>query len=354
MKFEKTVIDSHLHLYDWFNEDGKTYFEAFDDYQNRFGFKAINLCMTPFNYDDISNNILGALYKLHNPTAYAYAGVMYADLPVKLPVPKGFETETQYRELKEIGFDGIKLMESKPLDEKLLKISVADGYYEDLFSQAEKDGTHIIWHVADPDFFWDPERIPGWARERGWTYFDGTFATLENLYGDVFKVLERHPKLNVTFAHFFFLSEEPEKLEEIFEKYPNVTIDLVPGSEMYAGFQKNREKYNEFFVKYADRILYGTDISFPVAEDTWDHLATEVYRAVATDQTVDIYNVKCKGFELPDDVCDKILYKNFTDKCRQKPNKINVEALKKYVEKYRPYIQKTERLKLIDEFLAKY
>ena len=48
------------------------------------------------------------------------------------------------------------------------------------------------------------------------------------------------------------MGEYPEKLEALFEKYPNLTVDITPGGEMYISFNKRREYYREFFEKYAD------------------------------------------------------------------------------------------------------
>ena len=175
MAFDRPVIDSHLHLYSWFNNQGQTLFEGFDEYQRSHGFEAINLCALPFHYGDIGNNIMAALYKLHNPTAYAYGGIAYPELPVRLPLPEGMDALSQYRELMEIGFDGIKLIETKPDDQKLLGMPLDHPFYEPFFAAAEADGTHLVWHVADPETFWDINRIPERFLKAGWFYGDGTF-----------------------------------------------------------------------------------------------------------------------------------------------------------------------------------
>lgn len=351
MKFEKTVIDSHVHLFAVRDEDGKHYFEAFDEYQQRFGLKAINICCCTICFDDAGNNILAALYKLHNPTAFAYGSLVYSELPVKLPVPKGMDAATQYDELREIGFDGIKLIETKPSELKLVDLPINSKFYDEFFAKAEQDGTHFIWHVSDPQTNWDINTVPDWAVREGWYYGDGTYPTYEEIYRQVFDVLEKYPRLNVTFAHFFFLSDYPEELEKIFERFPNVSIDLVPGSEMYAGINKQHERYRSFFEKYADRIVYGTDITFLIELWNWDHLANEVYKAVATDKNIEIYSVECKGLDLPNEVCQKILSQNFNKKCNEKPREINVEALKRYIKKYEHLIEKEETKRFIKEYL---
>lgn len=354
MKFEIDTIDTHIHLYTWFGENGITFFEAFDDYQKRHGMRALNICALPsFSYGDVSLNIMGALYKLHNPSAYSYAGIVYPELPVRLPMPKGMDVLSQYNELMEIGFDGIKMIETKPTDLRHLGISVSHSLYNDFFAEIERNGTHLIWHVADPDTFWDGERVPDWAVKRGWFYGEVGYPSLKEVYNQVFEVLERFPKLNVTFAHFFFLAEHPEVLEQIFAKFSNVAVDLTPGSEMYDGFDRQHQRYREFFEKYADRILYGTDVSFPKSMDYWDNLSDSVYRVLTSDDLIQVHSVKCRGLNLPKHVCEKILHKNFLRKCSEKPNTVNVTALKKYVQKYKSFIRDEETRKIITDYVNK-
>jgi predicted TIM-barrel fold metal-dependent hydrolase len=161
----------------------------------------------------------------------------------------------------QIGFDGIKMLETKPTEQKSYAIEIDDPYFDGLFSACETNSTPMIWHVADPASFWDINRIPKRFLDRGWFFGDGTYMTHDRIYAQVYNVLERHPRLKVTFAHFFFMSETPEALETLFKKYPGVSVDITPGAEMYADFRKNHSYYRDFFIKYADRIMLGTDTS---------------------------------------------------------------------------------------------
>lgn len=351
MNFNGKVIDAHIHFTDMYDENGKNMFDGLNEYQKKYGFKNINICCIPFSFSDISNNILAAIYKLKNPTAYAYGGPLYVDFPVVKPAPEGLDMLTQYNELMEIGFDGIKFYDSKPKEAKMLKVFPDDDFNEAMFAQAEKDGTHFIWHVGDPDTFWDAEKAPEWTHRLGYFYGDGTYPSNEAIYTAVLNVLKRHPKLNITFAHFFFWSEYPERLVNLFETYPNVSIDLVPGSELYGGILKNYDFYKDFFKKYSSRILYGTDVTFPRTDDYSDVLTSEVYNSVATSNRIEIYNVEGKGLNLPEDVCRNILYNNFI-RCNKSdtPRPINKAALKKYIEKYIGYATKEKEKEFILEF----
>ena len=95
-----------------------------------------------------------------------------------------------------VGCDGIKMIEGKPTSRQRLDVPVTDAYYADYWARVEELGLPIVWHVNDPEEFWDPARIPGWAKERNWGYGPGD-AQKEQLYAEVDEVLARHPRLNV-------------------------------------------------------------------------------------------------------------------------------------------------------------
>ena len=119
MKFKKTVVDGHFHLYNVYDAYGKDFLSAVDEMQSKHNLKAINIASIPTHQRyGVDQNIICALYKLHNKTAYAYGGIAYPEPPVEFPLPDGMDSLTQYKELMEIGFDGIKFLESKPAEQK--------------------------------------------------------------------------------------------------------------------------------------------------------------------------------------------------------------------------------------------
>lgn len=347
--FDRTVIDSHMHVSRLENSDGMDMYTFFDNKIAEHGLRAINLCSCPICVGwGIENNVLCALYKMHNPAAYAYGGFFYPDMPIKQPMPEGLDLLTQYNELLDMGFDGIKMLETKALEQNAYQIRVDADYFEDYFAKCEKDGTHIVWHVADPDSFWDLKRIHPRHLAKGWYYGEGTFMAWEDIYKMVFNVLERHPKLKITFAHFFFYSEHPEWLEEMFEKYENVSIDVTPGAEMYNAFRDKNEYYREFFTKYAHRISYGTDVCFPGSPVNAAR-SEQVYRFLTSKEEIMLVDIQTKGLGLPDDVCERILYKNFADRAGYAPKKLDVEKFKGYLKKYRGYMTDEKVIRHLQE-----
>jgi len=199
--------------------------------------------------------------KAHHPQrVYVFGGLDISPLFIA-PDACGTMFASYVDQLLDMGCDGVKMIEGKPDMRKMLPIPPFDSpAYEPYWVKLEQEGVPLIFHVNDPEEFWDAERIPEWARSQGWFYGDGTFIDNEAQYTEVLHVLERHPDLKVIFAHFFFLSNQLPRLAGLLDRFPNMHVDLTPGIEMYYNLGRQVEQAREFFLAYQERILYGTDI----------------------------------------------------------------------------------------------
>lgn len=352
----ETVIDSHLHIYAWYNKYGEYFLGSLEKYRNEMGLKAINIAALPSGESNVCNNIMCAFYKLAYENTFAHGGLTYHTYPVPNKMPEGMDFVTQYKELMEIGFDGIKMLEGKPSLHKMIGHDLSDDLYDPFFAELEKNQTHLIFHVNDPEEYWDlnnPDVVR--LRELGWFYGDGDYASNEEVYRQCYAILEKHPNLCVNFAHFFFYSNFPEKLEALFERFPNVGVDITPGGEMYhQGFDNRFEYYRDFFIKYSERIQLGTDVA-PGKFEEQEWLLDRVYRYMATDDKFKGFADKLHtGFKLPKEAKENILYKNFVRTVSENPKPINKDALMRYIEKYRPLMSEkdiAETDKLIAQFI---
>jgi len=346
-KVKHKVIDSHLHFYDWISEDGEYFVHCFEDYRNEMGLAGINLCALPSGYgSDVTSNIMCAIYKLLNKNTFAHAGLLYDKYPMGDTLPDEMKFSVQLDELEKIGFDGIKMIEGKPTMHRTIGKNLLHPEYDAFFSEAEKRGTHIVFHVNDPKEFWEAEG--------GDYYGDSTFASYDELYRQAYKILENHPNLKVTFAHFFFKSEHPQDLIEIFEKYPNVCVDLTPGWEMYLSFYENKEYFKDFFTKYSKRIVLGTDAYFPRPTECSMWLVDRVYRFISSPDVVKAVADRYEsGLCIPDDAINDITYKNFERRVGTEPKQINIQALKDYYAKYK-HLMIQKDIELVDYVISKY
>ncbi len=74
-------------------------------------------------------------------------------------------------------------------------------------------------------------------------------------------LLEKNPRLHFTGAHLGSLEWSVDELARRFDKYPEMRVDMAGRfGHLQVQSRKDREKIRNFFIKYQDRILYGTDM----------------------------------------------------------------------------------------------
>jgi hypothetical protein len=269
----------------------------------------------------------------HPKLFYVFAGLNHAQKlsggRVKTP-----SLAEQVEGFVEMGCDGIKMIEGKPTSRQRLDVPVTDPYYADYWARVEELGVPIVWHVNDPEEFWDPARIPGWAKERNWGYGPGDVQK-EQLYAEVDGVLARHPRLRVIFAHFYFLSADLARAARFFDEHPTVQFDLAPGIEMLYNLSEDPEASRAFFVKYADRIVFGTDLASRQTVEEGRIRAGLVFRWLESKDTFRVPEEAdfllgppedgvIRGMSLPDDVLTKIYSGNLCQLVGPKPRALNV------------------------------
>ncbi len=361
---ERKIIDGHFHLAQWFCGD-EDYVTALRKYKRECGICAVNAVCLPnveslFPGCDEVQNTLAAILKAEDTAAYACGGLFYPEYPARSPHAIAYDFKAQAEEIKKIGFDGVKLIESKPNVRKLLQLPLDSPAYEEFFSYIEQEQMPLVWHVGDPADFWDESKTSDEAKARGWFYGDGTFPARDGLYTEVLNVLKRHPRLRVIFPHCFFMSREPKRLEALLNEYESVYIDLTPGPEMYVDFTNNYAVWCDMFNKYYRKILFGTDLRNDTPEKMRKMLVGETVRFLSTADCFSAFsyfgmNSTIHGLGLEKDKLECILHKNFTDIFGNRPKKIDKTALAAYIKRQLPHISagrtKTEIVAYMNEKL---
>ncbi len=295
------TIDAHMHVV-----EGRA--EAVWQNADRYGFEMLNVLACPCLFG-AQNNLEVALVKALRPgRAYAFGGLMHG---------QGIETAADYgdqaRALYEAGFDGLKFIETKPDTMRALGRPLDSPCFEEVFALAEEKQWPILWHVGDPETFWDVNTAPRFAVENGWCYDDPSFPTLGALYAQAEAVLRRHPRLKVCFAHFYFTSDDFAHAQRMMETWPGVRFDLTPGSEMFPNFAQSSAAWRDFFVTHSDRILFGTDFTDEPQHDMYEHLLRMIDGTLAGRGTFTVWDSVCGGMELPPEALSRIYAVNFED-----------------------------------------
>lgn len=334
------IIDSHVHYVH------PTHMSGLTQIMDELGIFRFNIVCTP--HASRLSLVPDALHlKAHHPDRiFVFGGLELSSLFLT-PHEIGLIFADYVDTLMTLGCDGVKMHEGKAEVRKTLSIPSFDSEtYAPYWKRMAERQVPLIFHVNDPEEFWDPDRIPDWAREMGWFYGDGSFIDNEDQYAEVLNVLDRHPNLKVIFAHFFFLSAQLPRLGEYLDRYPNMCIDLTPGIEMYFNLSVDPGASRDFFNQYQDRIIYGTDIGAKTLLATPEiGIESEESRARAmlvrtfleSDQEFWLpkgdgflfgeQKTPFQGLGLPEEVLEKIYYKNFERMVRTQPKPLNPVAV---------------------------
>ena len=164
----------------------------------------------------------------------------------------------------EHGAVGIKFWKDLGLtvrDSEGVLMRIDDDRLEPIFLKAQELDLRVMFHTADPDAFFQPidahnERFEELAAHPDWGFY-GLPVTKRGLLEQRNRVIARHPDLTFFGAHLAESGEDLDYLSGLMETYPNLYIDISARTP-----ELGRQPYTAraFFLKYADRIVFGTDL----------------------------------------------------------------------------------------------
>jgi len=124
-----------------------------------------------------------------------------------------------------------------------------------IFEKMAQLGMPGLVHIADPDIWFDTH------------YADAArYGTKPQTYEQLEHVLQRHPGVKVMGAHFGGHPEDLDHLGRLLDGYPNFLIDTSATKWVCREVGRQPERAREFVVRYARRILFGSDL---VAREGW-------------------------------------------------------------------------------------
>lgn len=280
-------------------------------------------CSSTSKYYQTQNLMALQLKDMVSPYSSAFMGLVHGE---------GAEDYlTQLKKGLEMGFEGLKILECHPSLELDLNFRMNDMRFDSMFQYAEENGIPILMHVADPEESWDINTVNEYALTHGRFYGAEGRKSKEEYYREIDEILQRHPKLKVIFAHFYFLSADIDRATALFEKYPNVCFDLTPGKEMFENFGKNLEKTRAFFERFADRLYYGTDVNDTSAINYHSSLYTLVSTALESDEPFEWRDYTCAGLGLSKETKEKIMGVNFIRLLGETPKPLNYGAIREEI-----------------------
>lgn len=181
------------------------------------------------------------------------------------------------------------------------------------FGAMKDENIPFILHLSDPDTYYE-------TRYTDTKHYTSKERDLRELKG----VLQKHSSMKLQFAHF---AAQPEihrldNLARWFDTYPNFNIDTSSARWMSRELSKDPEKAREFFTKYQDRILFGTDcVSWGPDRDYYEgrYLALRLLFETRSrkiplpftdSDTINSGGTFINGLDLPENVLQKIYWDN--------------------------------------------
>jgi len=140
-------------------------------------------------------------------------------------------------------------------------IAVDSPRLDPLWATAGDLGIPVLIHVGDPVAFFQPvdalnERCEELQRTPEWNFSGVEFPRLSQLLQALETVIGRHPRTTFIGAHVGCYAENLAYVGGMLDRLPNYYIDI--GARVAElGRQPNTAR--RFFLRYADRILFGTD-----------------------------------------------------------------------------------------------
>jgi predicted TIM-barrel fold metal-dependent hydrolase len=192
-------------------------------------------------------------------------------------------------------------------------ITVDDPRMDPVWEECGRLGIPVSIHVTDPEAFFHPidntnERYEELTDHPDWSFYGPQFPSKVSILEARDRVIARHPRTTFVALH---LANWPENLDYVsgeLDKYPNMMVEFG-ARQAELGRQPRRAR--DFFIKYQDRIMFGTD----------NGMTEEMYRnhfrwLETGDEYFDYWGYpgqgrwKIYGMELPDPVLEKIYHLN--------------------------------------------
>jgi predicted TIM-barrel fold metal-dependent hydrolase len=207
-------------------------------------------------------------------------------------------------------------------------ILIDDPRFDPIFDYIESQGKTLVNHNGEPKNCWlplDEMTVKGdinyfTNHPEFHMYLHPEFPSYDSLNAARDRMLEKHPNLRYVGCHLGSLEWDVDELAKELDQFPNMSVDMA---ERICHFKiQDRDKVRSFFIRYQDRLLYGTDIGFTDNDpkgtsmekaqyildniwlSDWEYFTTDLM--LTQDDVVKDY----QGLKLPAAVLKKIYYDN--------------------------------------------
>ena len=227
------------------------------------------------------------------------------------------------REHVALGAKGLKVLKELGLhykDGNNKLVNADDERLWPIWEEAAKLNLPVLIHQADPTGFFESvtpenEHYESLVKFPSWSFSDSKFPRKNELLKRRDNLVKQHPGTTFILPHVANNAENLPYVSQLLDENPNVYIDFSARMD-----ELGRQPYSarEFFIKHQDRIIFGTDMPANI-ESSIDMYRTyfrfletydESFYAPDYDGTFERARWPICGIGLPDNVLEKIYYKN--------------------------------------------
>jgi predicted TIM-barrel fold metal-dependent hydrolase len=316
-----TKIDAHVHLH---NAD-----PAFVQAARRQGFKllTINVDYPAFPPLAEQQRVAVALHRAA-PLQLAFAATFAVDRSGELPWLE--QTRQHIDAALEAGAVGVKVwknvgMDLRSADGKL--VMVDDPRFAPVFDHLAQRGVPLLGHQGEPHNCWLPLEQMTVNNDRGYfkafpqyhMHLHPGMPSWEQHIAARDRMLVSHPRLRFVGVHLASLERDVDELAAFLDRFPSAVVDVAARiGQLQHQSQRKREAVRQFFIRYQDRVLYGSDLT-QAPDQPGAAMAVEAervwrshWRYFNTDDTFTVPELDSpvRGLALPRAVVDKLYRRN--------------------------------------------
>ena len=213
------------------------------------------------------------------------------------------------------GARGLKFLKDLGLgvrDKNGKLIAIDDPRLDPVWQECGRLRIPVFIHSGDPEAFFLPidatnERYEELIQHPDWSFYGRDYPSLQSLLEARNRVFAKHPRTTFVSLHMGW----PENLDWVstmLDQHPNVMVEFG-AREAELGRQPRRAR--DLFLKYQDRVMFGTD------NEVTEAMYRNNFRWLETaDEYFDYWGApgqgrfEISGLALPDEVLEKIYHKN--------------------------------------------
>jgi predicted TIM-barrel fold metal-dependent hydrolase len=202
-------------------------------------------------------------------------------------------------------------------------IMIDNPVFDPIFNYLEANNIPVIGHIGEPKNCWLPLAEMTTNNDRTYfkehpeyhMYLHPEFLSYDSIIQSRDNLLKKHPKLRFVGAHLGSMEWSVDEIAARLDQFPNMCVETA---ERFGQLQfqsiRNWQKVHDFFIKYQDRIMYGTDLEDNASLDKEvigvkaHELWLRDWRYFTSGDSLEspFVNAKFKGLKLPREVVDKI------------------------------------------------